>query len=201
MSAFGGAAPGYFGTFDVAFFTLLLVTAGDPWPEAMPRLNEDGSANWPAMAYCACYIIVSTWLILQVPRRPGGPGPGALIGLSCRGRASKARPGRVGRCFSRALAGAFALRGPGAPRRVPCCGRGRALSGRSLQSQRQLLSRSGGGFVPTRTRARRAPAAEGAGDAEQAGKRARGQAMAWSARIGRRLLLCRWCANCLCSNY
>ena len=81
VSAFGGAAPGYFGTFDVAFFTLLLVTAGDPWPEAMPRLNEDGSANWPAMAYCACYIIVSTWLILQVPRRPGGPGSDVRVAL------------------------------------------------------------------------------------------------------------------------
>ena len=68
MSAFGAVVPESFATFDVAFFTLLLVTAGEPWPDALPRLNPDGSANWVVMAFCGCYIIVSTWLVLQVPR-------------------------------------------------------------------------------------------------------------------------------------
>ena len=68
VSAFGAVVPESFATFDVAFFTLLLVTAGEPWPDALPRLNPDGSANWVVMAFCGCYIIVSTWLVLQVPR-------------------------------------------------------------------------------------------------------------------------------------
>ncbi len=92
---FGGVTPESFATFDVAFFTLLLVTAGgpdpalpisvvvssaafssgcmraqcgagEPWPEALPRLKEDGSASWRVMSFCGCYIVVSTWLVLQV---------------------------------------------------------------------------------------------------------------------------------------
>ena len=67
VSIFGGLAPDFFATFDVAFFTLLLVTAGEPWPDALPRLNSDGTANWTVMVFCGCYIIISTWLVLQVP--------------------------------------------------------------------------------------------------------------------------------------
>ena len=69
VSVFDGAAPEYFASFDVAFFTLLLVTAGEPWPDALPRLNEDGTANWRVMVFCGSYIIVSIWLVLQVPAR------------------------------------------------------------------------------------------------------------------------------------
>ena len=69
VSLFGAAAPDAFATFDLAFFTLLFVTAGEPWPDSLSRLHEDGTANWTVLSFCGCYIIVSTWLILQARRR------------------------------------------------------------------------------------------------------------------------------------
>ena len=42
VSLFGSAAPENFEVFDKAFVTLFHVTSGDPWPETLPSLNEDG---------------------------------------------------------------------------------------------------------------------------------------------------------------
>ena len=73
VAVFGEAVPEYFSAFDVSFFTLFLITAGEPWPEAMPRRHEDGSANYVVMAFVGCYTVVTFWLILQV-----GPPAGAM---------------------------------------------------------------------------------------------------------------------------
>ncbi len=70
VSLLGETMPDYFGTFDVAAFTLFSVTGGEPWPESLPRLNDDGSANWVVMLFCAIYFVITTWLILQVGRAP-----------------------------------------------------------------------------------------------------------------------------------
>ena len=53
MGLFGEAAPAEFGVFDRALITLFCVTGGDPWPDALPKTREDGSANW-TVAGCAC---------------------------------------------------------------------------------------------------------------------------------------------------
>ena len=45
-SFFGTADPDNFATFDAAFVTLFYVTGGDPWPDSLPKHNEDGTANW-----------------------------------------------------------------------------------------------------------------------------------------------------------
>jgi hypothetical protein len=66
VAIFGEAVPESFATFDISLFTLFLVTAGEPWPEAMPRLNEDGTANWVVSLFCTAYTIVTFWLVLQV---------------------------------------------------------------------------------------------------------------------------------------
>jgi hypothetical protein len=58
-----------FGYFDAAFLTLFLVTAGDPWPEALPLHNEDGTANWVAGGFVAGFTIVVVWVVLQVRRK------------------------------------------------------------------------------------------------------------------------------------
>ncbi len=66
VALLGETMPDYFGTFDVAMFSLFSVTGGEPWPETLPRLNEDGTANWGVMLFCAAYFVITTWLILQV---------------------------------------------------------------------------------------------------------------------------------------
>ena len=45
-SFFGDVAPDNFATFDAAFVTLFYVTGGDPWPDSLPKYNEDGTTNW-----------------------------------------------------------------------------------------------------------------------------------------------------------
>jgi hypothetical protein len=72
VSLLGETMPDYFGTFDVAMFTLFSVTGGEPWPHTLPRLNEDGTANWGVMLFCAAYFVITTWLILQVVAGGGG---------------------------------------------------------------------------------------------------------------------------------
>ncbi len=67
VALLGETMPDYFGTFDVAMFSLFSVTGGEPWPETLPRLNEDGTANWGVMLFCSGYFVITTWLILQVP--------------------------------------------------------------------------------------------------------------------------------------
>ena len=46
VTVFSRTAPQTFGDFGLAFLTLFYVTGGDPWPEELPKYNEDGSANW-----------------------------------------------------------------------------------------------------------------------------------------------------------
>ena len=46
VSFFGAAAPENFATFDAAFMTLFYVTGGDPWPDTLPKHNDDGTTNW-----------------------------------------------------------------------------------------------------------------------------------------------------------
>ena len=63
---FSNVAPDNFGVFDAAFLTLFYVTGGDPWPDALPKFNEDGSANWVVAAYIMAYTMIEIWVILQV---------------------------------------------------------------------------------------------------------------------------------------
>lgn len=73
VSLFGAACPHDFATFDLAFFTLLFVTAGEPWPHTLHRVHEDGTADWNVLAFCGCYLIVTTWLVLQAGSAPCMP--------------------------------------------------------------------------------------------------------------------------------
>ena len=66
VRCFGDVAPDYFDVFNVAFYTLFLVTAGEPWPDALPRRNPDGSSNWPVALFTSFYTIITIWLMLQV---------------------------------------------------------------------------------------------------------------------------------------
>ena len=50
-----------------AFITLFYVTGGDPWPEALPRANEDGSANWAVAGFVMVYTVAVVWVMLEVP--------------------------------------------------------------------------------------------------------------------------------------
>ena len=62
---FSSVAPDNFAVFDRAFLTLFYVTGGDPWPDALPKFNEDGSANWIVAAYIMAYTMIEIWVILQ----------------------------------------------------------------------------------------------------------------------------------------
>ena len=52
-----GAADGL-DVFDKAFTTLFYTAAGDPWPDTLPRLNDDGSTNWPVAGFILVYTVV-----------------------------------------------------------------------------------------------------------------------------------------------
>ena len=66
VAVFSSVAPDNFGTFDAAFLSLFYVTGGDPWPDSLPKFNEDGSANWTVAAFIITYTLIEIWVILQV---------------------------------------------------------------------------------------------------------------------------------------
>ena len=66
VAIFGQEAPDYFGVFDVAFLTLFYVTAGEPWPDELQRLNPDGSANWITGGFTLAFTIVVHLIVLEV---------------------------------------------------------------------------------------------------------------------------------------
>ena len=59
--------------FDTAFVTLFHVTAGDPWPEELPTVREDGSTDWAVAGFMLSFTIIVIWVILQA-RRPVAAG-------------------------------------------------------------------------------------------------------------------------------
>ena len=65
---FSSVAPDNFAVFDRAFLTLFYVTGGDPWPDELPKFNEDGTANWVVAAYIMGYTMIELWVILQARR-------------------------------------------------------------------------------------------------------------------------------------
>ena len=66
MVLFSSVAPDNFAVFDRAFLTLFYVAGGEPWPESLPKFNEDGTANWVVAAYIMGYTMIELWVILQV---------------------------------------------------------------------------------------------------------------------------------------
>ena len=66
MVLFSSVAPDNFAAFDRAFLTLFYITGGNSWPDALPKFNEDGTANWVVAAYIMGYTMVELWVILQV---------------------------------------------------------------------------------------------------------------------------------------
>ena len=66
VSLFGSDAPDNFEVFDKAFVTLFHVTSGDPWPETLPSINEDGTVNWLVTGFVFGYTMIVIWVILQV---------------------------------------------------------------------------------------------------------------------------------------
>mmetsp|Transcript_52853 Transcript_52853/g.139104 ORF Transcript_52853/g.139104 Transcript_52853/m.139104 type:complete len:648 (+) Transcript_52853:92-2035(+) len=66
VSVFGERYPEHFGMFDVAFVTLFFVTAGEPWPDEVRELTEDGKVRWSMMSFCFIYTIGTFWIFLQV---------------------------------------------------------------------------------------------------------------------------------------
>ena len=45
VSLLSHSVPEAFGAFDAAFMTLFYVTGGDPWPDSLPKNNEDRCDN------------------------------------------------------------------------------------------------------------------------------------------------------------
>jgi len=66
VSAFGERYPEQFAVFDTAFVTLFFVTAGEPWPEQIRELTEEGNVRWSMMGFCFVYTIGTYWIFLQV---------------------------------------------------------------------------------------------------------------------------------------
>jgi hypothetical protein len=44
----------------------LQVASGDPWPESLVLVQEDGEMNWPACAYMCTFITFACWIALEV---------------------------------------------------------------------------------------------------------------------------------------
>ena len=44
----------------------LQVASGDPWPESLVLVQEDGEMNWPACAYMCTFITLACWIALEV---------------------------------------------------------------------------------------------------------------------------------------
>ena len=66
MSLFAGEAPTDFGVFMRAFITVFKVASGDPWPESLVLVLEDGEMNWTACAYMCSFILIACWISLEV---------------------------------------------------------------------------------------------------------------------------------------
>mmetsp|Transcript_49787 Transcript_49787/g.130995 ORF Transcript_49787/g.130995 Transcript_49787/m.130995 type:complete len:431 (+) Transcript_49787:34-1326(+) len=66
VSMFGSEYQDQFAMFDLAFVTLFFVTAGEPWPESVRELTEDGRVHWPMMTFCFVYTVATYWIFLQV---------------------------------------------------------------------------------------------------------------------------------------
>jgi hypothetical protein len=49
-----------------AFITTFKVASGDPWPESLILVQEDGDMNWTACAYMCSLIIFACWIALEV---------------------------------------------------------------------------------------------------------------------------------------
>ena len=65
-AVFGQQAPEHFGAFDVAFLTLFHVGAGEPWPDELPWINSDGSANWAVGGFSLTFTIIVHFVVLEV---------------------------------------------------------------------------------------------------------------------------------------
>ena len=88
VNLFGGVDPEHFEVFDKAFITLFFVTAGDPWPETLPKLREDGSADWVTAGYVIIFTVTVVWIFVEVvpahapgrpPRSARGAGKSACV--------------------------------------------------------------------------------------------------------------------------
>ena len=66
VSLFADVAPNDFGVFMRAFITMFRVASGDPWPESLVLVLEDGEMNWTACAYMCSFIIIACWISLEV---------------------------------------------------------------------------------------------------------------------------------------
>jgi hypothetical protein len=73
VNLFGAVDPEHFEVFDKAFITLFFVTAGDPWPESLPKLREDGSADWVTAGYVIIFTVTVVWIFVEVERPPQAP--------------------------------------------------------------------------------------------------------------------------------
>ena len=79
MVLFSSVAPDNFAAFDRAFLTLFYITGGNSWPDALPKFNEDGTANWVVAAYIMGYTMVELWVILQVDPPSCSSGPRYMV--------------------------------------------------------------------------------------------------------------------------
>ena len=87
--------------FDTAFVTLFHVTAGEPWPDELLMIREDGTTDWVVAGYELCFTIIVIWVILQasaacVRARPcGAPRGRCQLPSAADLQARAARPGAV----------------------------------------------------------------------------------------------------------
>ena len=66
VTLFAAEAPQDFAVFTRAFVTMFRVASGDPWPESLALVLEDGETNWATCAYMCSFIIIACWISLEV---------------------------------------------------------------------------------------------------------------------------------------
>ena len=49
-----------------AFITMFRVASGDPWPESLTLVLEDGELNFKACTYMCSFIVIVCWISLEV---------------------------------------------------------------------------------------------------------------------------------------
>ena len=66
VTFFGNYAPEQFGAFDLAFVTMFRVAVGETWlGDGVPIQWDDGSSNYPAIAFYCLFVLMVNWTLLQ----------------------------------------------------------------------------------------------------------------------------------------
>ena len=47
------------------------IASGDPWPESLPVLDENGSIDYTTCLYFCSFVIIVAWVYLTIPAESG----------------------------------------------------------------------------------------------------------------------------------